>query len=181
MEQNLSSTQNTTSSEIIKEHYLYPASLHVFRERGLISTILGSCVAVCLYDVSLRIGGMNHYMLPLWNGEGLASPKFGNIAIERLYDRMMYLGCERKNLKSKVFGGGEVVDAMSTHFNIGQRNIEVAMRMLDSYSIPVIASNVAGTQGRKIVFDTGSGDVRMKFIAKNTPVPTIPSFGSQRE
>jgi len=49
-------------------------------------------------------------MLPLWNGEGLASPKYGNIAIEKLIERMLYLGSRKANLQAKIFGGGEVID-----------------------------------------------------------------------
>ncbi|HEX2974864.1 MAG TPA: chemotaxis protein CheD, partial [Bacteroidales bacterium] len=57
-------------------HFLYPSTLFVSREPVIVNTILGSCVAVCLYDTLLKYGGINHYMLPLWNGQGLASPKF---------------------------------------------------------------------------------------------------------
>ena len=63
-----------------------------------VTTILGSCVAVCFWDRYLGIGGINHYMLPTWNGMELASPKYGNIAIERLLERMEQLGAQKKNL-----------------------------------------------------------------------------------
>ena len=66
------------------KHFLYPGAIYISPEPTLITTILGSCVAICLYDPILQIGGMNHYMLPLWNGQGLASPRYGNIAIEKL-------------------------------------------------------------------------------------------------
>jgi len=64
-------------------HFLYPAALFASRTPHMVTTILGSCVAICLYDPILKFGGINHYMLPLWNGQGLASPKYGNIAIEK--------------------------------------------------------------------------------------------------
>jgi chemotaxis protein CheD len=91
----------------ISTHFLYPSALFASRERHKVSTILGSCVAVCLYDPIAQIGGINHFMLPFWNGQGLASPKYGNIAIERLVEKMISLGCKKNNLKAKVFGGGE--------------------------------------------------------------------------
>ncbi len=72
-----------------KSHYLYPASLFADKEPHVVTTILGSCVAVCLYDSVLNQGGINHYMLPLWTGQGLASPRYGNCAIDRLIERMI--------------------------------------------------------------------------------------------
>ena len=105
--------------EIIK-HYLYPSTLYASNELSEVTTVLGSCVAVCLWDNVKRIGGINHYMLPLWNGQGLASPKFGNIAIVKLYERMLELGCNKSNIIAKVFGGGEVIDTQISNFNIGQ-------------------------------------------------------------
>src|SRR5512133_3111807 len=94
-----------------KEHYLYPATLFASREPHIINTILGSCVAVCMWDNVLGYGGINHYMLPLWNGKGLASPKYGNIAIRKLYEKMIDLGCSSMNLNAKVFGGADVLQS----------------------------------------------------------------------
>ena len=86
--------------------YLYPAALVVPKKPTIVHTILGSCVSVCLFDKKNNFGGINHFMLPLWNGNGLASPKYGNIAIEKLYENMLQTGSEHKNLIAKVFGGG---------------------------------------------------------------------------
>jgi chemotaxis protein CheD len=62
--------------ETNNSHFLYPAALFASSQPYVINTILGSCVAVCLWDPVYKVGGMAHYMLPLWNGEGLASPKW---------------------------------------------------------------------------------------------------------
>ena len=72
------------------KHYLYPGALFINKRAYYVTTILGSCVAVCIYDRRLKIGGINHYLLPLWNGDGLPSPKFGNIAIKQLISKMRY-------------------------------------------------------------------------------------------
>jgi len=74
------------------DHFLLPSALYVSKEPCLINTVLGSCVAVCFWDPVLRIGGMNHFMMPLWNGQGLASPRFGNIAVPRLLEAMLQYG-----------------------------------------------------------------------------------------
>lgn len=147
-------------------HFLYPASLFASKTPHMVTTILGSCVAVCLYDPVLRIGGINHYMLPLWNGQGLASPKYGNIAIEKLIDKMLSLGCQRSILQAKVFGGGEVIETSVAQFNIGQRNIKLAMEMLDELRIPILGQSVGGKLGRKILFNTETFEIKQKFIQK---------------
>jgi chemotaxis protein CheD len=152
--------------ENLPVHFLYPAELYVSKTPYQINTILGSCVAVCLIDPVLNIGGMNHYMLPYWNGQGLASPKYGNIAIEKLIDKMISLGCNKNNLKAKIFGGGEVIETQIVQFHIGTRNIEVAKLTLDEKKIPIISSSVGGKLGRKIEFMTSTGEVRQKYVQK---------------
>jgi chemotaxis protein CheD len=157
--------------ENIPVHFLYPAELFISKTPYQVNTILGSCVAVCLIDPVLQTGGINHFMLPYWNGQGLASPKYGNIAIERLLDKMISLGCNKNNLKAKIFGGGEVIETNIVQFNIGQRNIEVARTMLEELKIPIVSSSVGGKLGRKIEFYTASGDVRQKYVQKTQQLP----------
>ena len=146
-------------------HFLYPAALYASRTPTTVSTILGSCVAVCLFDRVLKVGGINHYMLPLWNGQGLASPKYGNIAIDKLVEKLEQLGCRRGNLDAKIFGGGEVIET-ATHFHIGARNIDQAIVQLKELGIPIIARSVGGKNGRKIEYDTETGSVRQRYIEK---------------
>jgi chemotaxis protein CheD len=129
-----------------------------------VTTILGSCVAVCLWDRYLGIGGINHYMLPTWNGMELASPKYGNIAIERLTEKMFQLGCKKNNLVAKVFGGGEVISVSSSTMHIGERNVMVAEEMLLERNIPIIGRSTGGKNGRKIIFNTHTGEVLQCYI-----------------
>ncbi|MBQ9214547.1 MAG: chemotaxis protein CheD, partial [Bacteroidales bacterium] len=89
-------------------HFLYPSTMYASIQASEVTTILGSCVAVCLWDRTLGIGGINHYMLPTWKGMELDSPKYCNIAIERLDEKMLQLASKQSNLVAKVFGGGEV-------------------------------------------------------------------------
>jgi len=81
-------------------HYLIAGSLFAHKERHMVTTVLGSCVSVCLWDCVRKRGGINHYMLPFWNGEGLASPKYGNIAIAKLIEKMLEFGSDRRNLRA---------------------------------------------------------------------------------
>ena len=147
--------------DTIMKHYLYPSTLIVSEELCLVTTVLGSCVSVCLYDKVLKNGGINHFMLPFWNGKGLASPKYGNIAISQLIDKMTDLGCDKRNLVAKMFGGA---NQSISRMNIGERNAKVAMEFLSKYGISIVAESIEGTEGRKIEFNTCTGEVRMKYI-----------------
>ena len=147
-------------------HYLVAGSLFAHEERHLVTTVLGSCVSVCLWDCARNRGGINHYMLPFWNGEGLASPKYGNIAIAKLLERMLELGSERRSLRAKVFGGGVVLNVTNPFMNIGERNIQLAEGMLRSENIPIISADTGGKVGRKLIFDTETGTVLLKKLAK---------------
>ncbi|MDD2196914.1 MAG: chemotaxis protein CheD [Bacteroidales bacterium] len=154
----------------VSTHFLYPSALFVADQPHRVSTILGSCVAVCLYDPILKTGGINHYMLPFWNGQGLASPKYGNIAIERLLEKMLLLGSKKSNIRAKVFGGGEVIDTNISQFRIGERNIHLAFDMLNELKIPIVAKSVGGKLGRKIEFFTATGEVKQRYIERTIQV-----------
>jgi len=155
-----------TTDDELKQYYLYPGNLFVHRDPHIITTVLGSCVSVCLWDQVLKFGGMNHYMLPLWNGEGLASPKYGNIAIQKLVEKMIELGSKKANLRAKVFGGGEVLKITQGVLNVGERNIVIAKDMLKETGIPIIGSDLGGVTGRKILFNTETGSVLMKRLRR---------------
>ena len=142
-------------------HYLYPGTLFAHRDPHLVTTVLGSCVSVCLWDSSARVGGINHYLLPLWNGDGLPTPKYGNIAIAKLIEKVQALGAGSK-LVAKVFGGASMWEKTDGLLAIGQRNIELALEMLEQHRIPVISRDLGGPVGRKIIFHTADGTVLLK-------------------
>ncbi|MBF0284163.1 MAG: chemotaxis protein CheD [Magnetococcales bacterium] len=145
-----------------ESEFLLPGALHASDRECVITTVLGSCIAVCLWDPVTQRGGMNHYKLPLWNGDGLPSPKFGNIAVSKLIERLQQLGCRKENLKAKVFGGAAVIQSSSGLLNVGERNILAARDLLKEAGIPIVAADVGGEQSRKVVFNTRDGSVLMK-------------------
>jgi len=146
----------------MSEHYLYPGALFAEAAPHRVTTVLGSCVAVCLFDPLRGIGGINHFMLPLWNGEGLATPRYGNVAIEALVERLVGFGCLASRLQAKVFGGAAMWDNGNSFIPVGERNIELAWRLLERCAIPVVASDVGGNTSRKIIFFSGSGEVLLR-------------------
>ncbi len=148
-----------------EKYYLHPCGLFMNKKPHHVTTILGTCVSVCLWDQQLKIGGINHYMLPLWNGEGLASPKYGNIAIGKLLEKMDQSGSQRKNIIAKVFGGKEENNPQGNNcFRIGERNAEMAMDVLSEEKIKIVGKSLGGASGRKLQFFSDTGEVFMSFL-----------------
>ena len=141
----------------VNKHFLFPGTIFAEPVPHMISTVLGSCVAVCFWDKVVCMGGLNHMMLPLWNGEGLATPKYGNIAMDKLLARMLAIGCHREHLVAKVFGGANVSGTGLESFMIGDRNITLALDMLENFRIPVVARDIGGRVGRKIIMNSTTG------------------------
>jgi chemotaxis protein CheD len=152
----------------ISEHFLFPSTIHVSEIPCRVTTILGSCVAVCMWDKRKLIGGINHYMLPLWNGNGLATPKYGDIAIERLYKKMLSLGCVRSNLIIKVTGGAEVLDTKKGYYAIPERNIDIAIKKLKELDLKIAHRTTGGFNGRKVIFETHTGIIKVITIPRRT-------------
>ncbi len=149
-----------TTSE---KHYLYPAALFVSKKPTLVTTILGTCVAVCLYDPAQQLGGINHFMLSKWDGNGAPSIKYGDYAIQKLVEKMLATGAEKKNLQAKIFGG-LCRKGSADVYSIGEKNIKIAETFLAQLQISVVAKHVGGFSPRKLVFNTQTGTVDMKLL-----------------
>jgi len=145
-----------------RRHYLYPGTIFVHRQPHLVTTVLGSCVAVCLWNETAQLGGINHYLLPLWNGEGLPTPKYGNVAITKLVEKVRAYSSPGDKLIAKVFGGASMWEKAVGLLAVGQRNEEFAIETLESLKIKIVARDLGGNQGRKVIFNTGDGSVLMR-------------------
>lgn len=132
-----------------------------------VSTVLGSCIAACLFDEEQQVGGMNHFALP--SGESCIrnAASFGVHAMELLINRIMKLGGDRRRLKAKVFGGANIVKA-SDHRNIGLRNVEFIRDFLSTESIPVVSEFLGGNCGLRVLFETHTGRARVKQLDRST-------------
>lgn len=144
--------------------FLQPSAIHASKQPFLATTILGPCIAVCLWDQDHKFGGINHYMFPYWTGEGLSTPKFGNVAIKQLLNKMLSLGASKQNMIAKVFGGVNH-SAASTIFTVGRQNAELALEILAKEEIRTEAVDVGGDLGRKVLFDSQTGKVKVKYIS----------------
>jgi len=138
--------------------YLHAGHLFASNEPAQITTVLGSCVAVCLYDPLSEVGGMNHYMLPNDIGANCNTPRYANFAISQLIERVVALGAEHRRLQAKLFGGACVLASFQGSGNdLGTKNIEVARRRLEAEKIPIRAEDLGGNHGRRLVFRTDTG------------------------
>jgi chemotaxis protein CheD len=143
-------------------------ALHASNEPLLLDTVLGSCIAACLYDPVSGIGGMNHFMLPEGaDPENPTSARYGVNAMELLISQLMKLGGERRRFQAKVFGGGHVLKIRESLDGVPQRNIDFVRRFLETEQIPVVREDVGGYQPRRILFHTHTGKVFLKYLGNH--------------
>lgn len=152
------------ASETVK---VLPGEYFVANEDLPIMTTLGSCIAACLWDRQVGVGGMNHFLLP--DGEGdSGSGRYGAFAMELLINRMMKQGAARSRLEAKVFGGANVINGMSS-LNIGERNTRFVLDYLKTERIAVISKDVLDVFPRKVCFFPASGKAMVKRLAPSRP------------
>ena len=144
--------------------YLHPGQVFASSEPSAVTTILGSCVAVVLWDDARRVGGLNHYLLPLWARPGDDTLRFGNVAFERLLAELTARGAVRSRLRAKVFGGACLLVGAARGDHLGTKNVDVAHSLLATARIPLIAEDVGGRRGRKLIVHTDTGDAWVKLL-----------------
>jgi chemotaxis protein CheD len=157
---------------------LMPGDYYVSDTEVIITTILGSCVSVCLYDPMNCIVGMNHFLLssmripktlPLSLTRG---GRYGVNAMELIINGMLKLGAKRENFHAKVFGGASLFsgDSGTDNFNcVGEVNSRFVLEFLQNEGIKLVASDLGGDRGRVIRFYSKSFSVQQRRIKKTVP------------
>lgn len=144
-----------------------PGEYFVSNEDLVIMTVLGSCIAACIWDNKSRIGGMNHFMLP--DGDGAdSSGRYGSYAMEILINEMIKMGARRETMQAKVFGGGAVMAGFTT-MNVGERNTKFVLDYLATERIPVMSQDVLDIHPRKVCFFPVTGKALVKRLAHSHP------------
>jgi chemotaxis protein CheD len=144
--------------------YVQPGQMVLSAEPRTLSTILGSCVAVCLWDRTTGAGGMNHYLLPSRPGSTPSSPRFGDVAVPELVNGLLALGGRRESVDAKVFGGARVLHGGDGAEHLGLRNAETAIDMLRREGIAVVGGDVGGRRGRRVLFDLRTGEAWVRLL-----------------
>lgn len=148
-----------------EEVYLLPGQLHASAEPCQIRTILGSCVAICLWDDRGLAGGMNHFLLPCSREKEYSSFRFADEATAELLRKLTLLGSRPQNLTAKIFGGSALFQQRDNYAtSLGAQNVAAALRLIRSAGISVAIQETGGMQGRKIVFNTDDGAAWSKRI-----------------
>jgi chemotaxis protein CheD len=152
-------THATTAAKLLPGEYFVATSEMV------LVTVLGSCVAACIRDVRLGIGGMNHFMLPDTESAEPTSgaARYGTYAMEVLINHLLKLGAKRENLEAKVFGGGNVLPGL-TIANVGSKNAGFVVKYLATERIRIAARDLADVFPRKVYYFPATGRALIKRL-----------------
>ena len=154
---------------------LLPGDYYVTREDEVLDTVLGSCVSACIRNPYLKIGGMNHFMLPRPSGNGddtwerIAgrATRYGTASMEKLINRILSAGGTRADLEVKIFGGGKV---LSTLTDIGTRNVDFVREFLKQEGLKVVSEDVGNECSRHIQYFPLTGRVRVRHLRSRMDV-----------
>lgn len=144
---------------------ILPGQYYVTIHDEIITTVLGSCVSACIRDKTSRIGGMNHFMLPIGARDTVTpisdAARYGNYAMEHMINVMLENGAKRENLEVKILGGGNIIANMT---NVGQRNIDFVREYIHSENLNLVGEDVGDIYPRKVVYHPYSGKVTVKKL-----------------
>ena len=153
---------------------LLPGEYFVSEDDIVLSTVLGSCVAACMWDRNARVGGMNHFMLPGDPTRGTdADPiglagRYGVFAMEQLINELIKRGARKTNLEAKLFGGGAVLRNF-TALNVGERNAEFVLGFLRTEGIHIASQDLMDVFARRVAFFPVSGRVLCRKLPQADP------------
>lgn len=137
---------------------------------AVIRTVLGSCIAVCLFDPVSRVGGMNHFMLPSLDEPSTSSSgdatRYGVHAMEVLIGSIQRLGGRRDRLLAKLFGGGHVLQTAPSQRSVPARNIAFIERYVRDENITVVSQDLGGYLARRVHFYPHTGKVLVKRMGE---------------
>jgi chemotaxis protein CheD len=133
------------------EYLLKPGYIFLSRDPVIISSVLGSCVAVSLWDGKVLCGGMAHYLFPVADDGESATAKFGNVAVSYLAGMFFREGAFRRDLRAQLFGGASI---SKESLVVAEENIEIAKQVLGKLNIKIVSEDVGGDMGRKLIYNT---------------------------
>jgi len=146
--------------------FLKPGEFYMGEKSAVISTILGSCLSITMFNARLGIGGICHALLP--NDSELKKGKefhFVDGSISYMLNEFEKTGIKRNEIEVKVFGGANINDTAHKK-TVGQANIEAALTIISGNDLKVLTYDFGGTLGRKIIFYTHTRRVLLKKLEK---------------
>jgi chemotaxis protein CheD len=147
--------------------FLKPGELFLSRDPAIVSTVLGSCVSITFFEAAARLGAMCHVMLP--SGPRDDGFRFVDSTLCYMVEKIAGMGIRLDACEVKMFGGADVLlprELMGTRLSIGSQNIQEARRRLDQFGVVPKATDLGGKHGRKLFFNSHTGDVFLKKVQK---------------
>lgn len=146
-----------------KEYFINPGELIFTKKPVIIKTVLGSCVAVIIFDKKKKFAGLVHYLLPV-SPDKSVSTKYGDVAVPTLINKFLNAGSLIGDLEASIAGGAFIIFDQSEIFFIGDRNVDIAQKILKQNNVRIKSQNVGGEKGRKVFFDTENNQIGVQTI-----------------
>ncbi|SHJ83933.1 chemotaxis protein CheD [Malonomonas rubra DSM 5091] len=145
--------------------FLKPGELAVTNTPTRVSTVLGSCIALTLYNPRLKCGAICHAVLPQSGCEG-GNFRYVDSAFGYMLERFQHMGIALHEIDVKLFGGSEVLRKQSPSpvISIGRSNIEAAKSLVAQKGLALKVEHVGGPVGRKIHFFTHTGVIYLRHL-----------------
>jgi two-component system chemotaxis response regulator CheB len=151
----------------IEREFLLPGDYRATRKPKIYATLLGSCVSVCLRNRDTGYAAMNHYMLDTAPPAGTDDKgRYGNLSTKAIVDVLMRTDPRPSHYTAKLYGGAAVVSHLGSGTHIGSRNVESAREVLKTAGIRIVDEDVGGKTGRRINFNTATGEVDVRLVKK---------------
>ncbi|MGE0679656.1 MAG: chemotaxis protein CheD [Candidatus Binatia bacterium] len=164
----------------IKKANIHIGGVFVSSEPAVVRTVLGSCIAACLFDPLSLVGGMNHFMLPSGLEDGELPTRYGVQAMEVLINNIMQLGGERRRLQAKVFGGADVLKMQGNYLRVAEKNRHFIQEFLETEGIRMVAHRVGGVDPLQVYFFTHTAKVLVRPLRRENVDQLIDQEGSYR-
>lgn len=142
-----------------EQQFLLPGDLVTSDKPAIWSTVLGSCVSVCIRHRTRTVAGMNHYLLAKADGRQEVG-RYGDSSIQTMWQQLSRWDSDPKQYTARVYGGAKMFEAQA--FEIGERNIEMAKRALAQIGIPIIEEKVGGRVGVHLRYETAVNRVECR-------------------
>lgn len=158
--------------EVVQKRQVYVGIADVIVSRNQVNlyTVVGSCIAVCIYDPVKHIGGMVHVMLPEMSLFKSKEPptKFADVAVPQLIAKMESEGGKRSWMTAKLAGGANVLKTLTNGGeSIGQKNFDATVKALVKERVRIADQDVLGNKARTVLFNIENGVVDIKFAQVN--------------
>ncbi len=141
------------------------AQIAIVTDPGVVRTVLGSCIGLLLYHAARKTGALAHIVMAQQAGRTGPPGKFADTAVPWMLQELSAKGAGRAGLTAKITGGAAMFGG-SGPIQIGAANLDAVVRLLEEQRIPIVAQHVGGSKGRRVTFDSHTGDVIVEIVGQ---------------